>query len=164
MYILPCIPVNGTVTLSGSARLPGMGLFIVLAGGADRDKMPHYAAFYLGLHSLQVSRLRKKNHFDCFLFYPIKVKQKTKTSKVKNKLADRRFGYFWGNLTLWMDSLHSMCRTVFLLLFFYYKKLYEVRRVILKYIYSYIGSCIHKTNRLAKMIVAASKGINMKTT
>ena len=78
MYILPCIPVNGTVTLSGSARLPGMGLFIVLASGADRDKMPHYAAFLLGLHDLQVSRLRKKNHFDCFLFYAIKVKQKTK--------------------------------------------------------------------------------------
>ena len=60
MYILPCIPVNGTVILSGSARLPGMGLFIVLASGADRDKMPHYAAFYLGLHGLQISRLRKK--------------------------------------------------------------------------------------------------------
>ena len=163
MYILPCIPVNGTVTLSGSARLPGMGLFIVLASGADRDKMPHYAAFYLGLHGLQVSRFRKKYHFDCFLFYAIKVKQKTKTSIVKNKLADRRFGYFLGILTLWMDSLHSMCRTVFFVVF-YYKKLYKVRRVILKNIYSHIGSCIHKTNRLVKMIVAASKGINMKTT
>ena len=61
LYILPCILVNGTVTLSGSARLLGMGLFIVLASGADRDRMPHYVSFlsqYSRFAGIQIERLK----------------------------------------------------------------------------------------------------------
>ena len=43
------------------SKVTDYAALIVLASGADRDKMPHYAAFYLGLHGLQVSRLRKKS-------------------------------------------------------------------------------------------------------
>ena len=50
-----------TVNLSYSYKLRFFLLIVNLANSADPDEMPHYVAFYLGLHCLQKNAFRSSS-------------------------------------------------------------------------------------------------------